>query len=131
MGKARTDRHGYTREQRLIQENRVLKRQISSLRKQIARIDLDRYDSVKEMIQEHYTEDKEEQGREILENLKKSWACRECADGYLEIFVFNKGKSTIYYRICSNAPACMNRTKSQEYTPTVKGIMRKGKDEQV
>lgn len=131
MGKARTDRNGYTREQRLIQENRMLKRQVSSLRKQIARIDLDRYDSVKEMIQEHYKEGKEEQGKEILENLKKSWACRECEDGYLEIFVFNRGSDTIYYRICSNAPGCINRTKAQTYTPTVKGIMRKDKNGQV
>lgn len=129
MGKARTDRYGYTREQALIQENRTLKRQVSSLRKQIARIDLDRYDAVKEMIQENYKEGKEEEGREILENLKKSWGCRECEDGYLEIFVFNRGKDTIYYRICSNAPACMNRTKAKIYTPTVKGIMRKEKDE--
>lgn len=129
MGKARTDRHGYTREQRLIQENRLLKRQVSSLRKQLARIDLDRYDTVREMIEEHYKEDKEEAGKEILENLKKSWACHKCADGYLEIFIFNKGSSTIYYRICSNAPACMHRTKAKTYTPSVKGIIRKEKDE--
>ena len=77
MGKARTDRYGHTREQKLIQENRLLKRQVSSLRKQLARIDLDRYDAVKEMIQEHYKEDRAEEGREILENLKKSWICHK------------------------------------------------------
>lgn len=129
MGKARTDRNGYTREQRLIQENRMLKRQISSLRKQIARIDLDRYDSVKEMIQEHYKEGREEEGKEILENLRKSWTCHKCDEGYLEIFTYNVGEHTFYYRICSNAPHCRNRTKPQKYAPTVKGIMRKYKDE--
>jgi hypothetical protein len=129
MGKARTDKYGQTREQALIKENRVLKRQVQSLRKTLARIDLDRYDTVKEMIEQHYTDGREKQGKEILENLKKSWRCYKCDDGYLEIFVFNRGQDTIYYRICSNAPACMNRTKPQTYTPSVKGIMRKDQDE--
>ena len=129
MGKARTDRYGNTKEQSLLRENQALKRQISSLRKQLARIDLDRYDTVKEMIQEHYQEDRAEEGKEILENLKRSWLCHKCEGGYLEIFVLNRGTDTIYYRICSNAPVCMHRTKPQIYTPGVKGIMRKTKDE--
>jgi hypothetical protein len=124
MGKARTDKHGYTREQRLHEENQQLKRQISSLRKQIARLDLDRFDVVKELIEEHYQEDKALEGKAILDKLKKSWACRECADGHLEIFVHNRGGEPWYYRVCSNAPECGNRTKSQPYTPQVKGILR-------
>ena len=131
MGKARINRYGQTKEQELRQENQQLKRMVSSLRKQIARIDLDRYESVKEMIQEHYKEGKEEEGKEILENLKKTWECHKCNEGYLEIFVLNRGSDTIYYRICSNAPACMNRTKTQIYSQNVKGIMRKDKNEQV
>ena len=129
MGKARTDRNGYTREQALVQENRLLKRQVSALRKQLARLDLDRYDVIKDMIQECYKEGKTEEGKEILESLKKTWACDKCADGYMEIFVFNRGPDTIYYRICSNTPNCSNRTKAKTYTPAVKGIMRKDKNE--
>jgi hypothetical protein len=126
MGKARTNRRGFTKEQELIQENRTLKRQISSLRKQLARVELDRYDAAKEIIQEHYTEDREEQGKEILENLKKSWACREC-DGYLEIKLYSKVGETWYFRKCNN---CTNRTKSQRYNDkTVKGIIKEVKDE--
>ena len=129
MSKNRTDRYGNTKEQRLKNENDKLKRQISSLRKQIARLDLDRYDTIKDLINEHYKEDRAEQGKEILENLKKSWTCRECETGYLEIFVYNRGGETWYYRICSNAPNCLNRTKPKLYTLQVKGIIRKGSEE--
>jgi hypothetical protein len=128
MGKARINSRGYTLEQQLKKENQQLKQQISQLRKQLARVDLDRYDTVKEIIEQHYQQEKAEQGKEILENLKKTWACTECGDGHLEIFIYNRGNETFYYRICSNAPGCMNRTKSQKYDPTaVKGIIRKDK----
>lgn len=127
MGKARTDRNGYTREQKLVNENKKLKQAISQLRKQLARIDLDRYDTVKEMIQEHYQEEKAEQGQQILDNLKEAWKCNGCGMGHLEIFVYNRGDTTYYYRICSEAPNCVNRTKSKPYTPNVKGIIRKSK----
>lgn len=130
MGKARTDKNGRTREQRLFEENQRLKRQISSLRKQIARIDLDRYDTIKDMIEEHYQEDKEAQGKEILESLKKTWACHKCDDGHLQIFVYNRAGETWYFRSCSNAPGCMHRTKAQPYSLTVKGIKRDVKDDE-
>ena len=71
MGKARTDRRGYTREQALIQENRMLKKQVASLRKQLARLDIDRLNIAREVIEEHYSEEKPDEKREILDNLKK------------------------------------------------------------
>jgi cell division septum initiation protein DivIVA len=131
MGKSRTDKYGNTREQSLIQENRTLKRMISSLRKQLARLDVDRINIAKEVIQECYKEGKEEEGKEILENLKKIWTCHKCQEGHMEIFIFNRGPDTIYYRICSNAPNCLHRTKAKIYTANVKGIMRKDKNEKI
>lgn len=128
MGKARTDRSGHTREQRLSHENQQLKKQLCALRKRLARIDLDRYDLVKEMIHEHYQEDRAEQGEQILESLKKTWSCKTCGDGFLEIFIYSRAGETWYYRICNNAPDCPNRTKSQPYLPSVKGIVRKDKE---
>ena len=130
MGKARTDKNGHTREQKLLHENQQLKKQISSLRKQLARIDLDRYSTVRDMIEEHYQEDKLETGREILENLRKQWACNVCHNGHLEIFVYNRAGQTHYYRICSNAPDCTNRTLSKPYdAANVAGIMRKSSED--
>jgi hypothetical protein len=130
MGKARTDKYGNTKEQRLVRENEKLKRQIGGLRKQIARLDLDRYDIVREMLEEHRQEDRAEQGKHVLESLKKTWACHKCEDGVMEIFIYTRTQEMYYYRICDNAPACMNRTKAQPYSQTVKGIIRKDRHSQ-
>jgi len=130
MGKARTDRYGNTKEKSLRLENQRLKKQVSSLRKQLARIDIDRYSTVKDMIEEQYQGEQLAAGKEILENLKKQWSCKQCPDGFLEIFVYNRANETYYYRICSNAPDCSNRTLAKPYSAAnVVGIMRKGSEE--
>lgn len=122
MGKNKRSDKEYTREQRLIQENRTLKRQIAHLRKELARVDLDRYPNLKETIEKHYQEDKAQEGQDILERLKKEWKCEKPGcEGYLEIFVYNKVGNAWYYRKCN---CCDNRTKSQKYSPDVKGIVK-------
>jgi hypothetical protein len=125
VGKSKRGSKEYSREQRLNHENQRLKREVGRLRKELARIDLDRYESVKEAIEQHYQDDSAQQGREILEKIKKEWACNEpnCT-GFLEIFTYNKMGATWYYRICSNSPSCRNRTKAQKWSPEVKGPMR-------
>lgn len=124
MGKSKRSDKEFSREQKLIQENQKLKRQIGTLRKQLARLDLDRYSQVREIIEDHYQEDRAEEGQNIMERLKKEWACHEggCT-GYLEIILYNKINSTWYYRKCSNCP---HRTKSQKYDDSVKGIKKNG-----
>lgn len=121
MGKSKRGDKEYSREQRLVQENRLLRKQLSSLRKQLARVDLDRYQNLKETIEKHYREDQAQAGQEIIEKLKQEWQCMECKEGYLEILLFNKLDSTYYYRKCNT---CSHRTKSQKYTPEVKGIIK-------
>lgn len=121
MGKSKRSDREYSKEQRLVKENKQLKQQVAQLRKQLARIDLDRYSSVKEMIEEHYQEDKAQEGQDILEKLKKEWECHECHEGQLEIILYNKLDSTWYFRKCNS---CNNRTKSQKYSPDVKGIIK-------
>lgn len=125
MGKSKKGDQEFTREQRLVHENRLLKRQLSSLRKELARVDLDRYTNLKETIEQHYQEDRAQEGRDILEKVKKEWSCKEpdCT-GYLEIFLFTKIDSIWYYRRCN---CCTHRTKSQKYTPEVKGILKESK----
>ena len=129
MPKARTNRYGNTVEKQLRLENQQLKKQISSLRKQLARLDIDRYSTVKDMIEQHYEGEKLATGKEILQNLKKQWKCNSCHDGFLEIFVYNRADQTYYYRICSNSPDCTNRTLAKPYSAAnVVGIMRKNSD---
>ena len=121
MGKLKRGTKEISREQRLIHENKMLKRELGQIRKQLARIDLDRYDSVKEMLEEHNPEGQAAFGAEFLENLKKTWLCNDCRQGYLEIVIYNKVNSTFYYRHCTH---CENRTKSQKHTQDVQGIVR-------
>jgi len=129
VGKTRTDRRGNTREQQLSYENQRLKKTVASLRKQLARLDLDRYTQVREMIEEHYQEDQVQEGQDILDKIKQEWACKiEGCGGILEIFTYNKIDHTWYYRVCNRAPSCKNRTKSQQYDPkAVKGILKDSK----
>ena len=132
MGKSKRSHKEYSREQKLIHENQKLKREIGRLRKELARSDLDRYDSVKEVIDQHDQEDTPASAQDILSKMRQEWACREpnCS-GFLEIFTYNKIGSTWYYRTCSNSPGCKNRTKAQKWSADVKGPVREAADEKV
>lgn len=125
MGKARRGDKELSREQELKYENQKLRREVSSLRKQLARIDLDRYSHVRDMIEEHLSDNEAILTVEDLSNsMKNEWKCHKCDQGHLEIYKYPRGPGEAYYRICSRAPACTNRTISQPWTPSVKGIMR-------
>lgn len=123
MGKSRRGDKERSREQELKYENQKLRREISSLRKQLARIDLDRYVHVKTIVEEHYAQEEVEQNtQDMLASLKNKWQCNECGHGYLEINLYTRLDGTFYYRKCNN---CDHRTKSQKYDEnTVTGIMK-------
>lgn len=122
MGKSRIDRKGYTREQRLLKENQILKRDLAAIRKRLARIELQgRYENVKEAVEDHEKNMGLPTTQDLLESLKKEWACKECKEGYLEIFLYNKLSDTWYYRACNSCP---NRTQSKKYSKEVKGIIK-------
>lgn len=125
MGKARRSDKEYSREQKLAHENQALKRHVSSLRKQLARLDLDRYSQLKETIEQYYQEDRHQEGQDILDKARQEWACREAnCLGFLEIIVFTKMGEPWYYRACN---CCFHRTKSQKHTKDVKGIIKETK----
>jgi hypothetical protein len=126
MGKIRRGHKEKSREQKLIYENKAMKREIASLRKQLARVDLDRYHHVKDIIERSYQLEDESEGRGILEKLRSEWACRECNDGYLEICLYNRPDATFYYRKCVN---CSHRTDSQRWNPKIPGIIKVTEEE--
>lgn len=127
LGKTRRGHKEFSREKRLIYENQRLKRAISSLRKQLARVDVDRYTQIKDIIEEHYAqEDEADRGQNILEKLKKEWSCRECGEGFLKIHIINRLDGVFYYRKCTD---CKNRTNVQPYDSSVKGIIDEPKEE--
>lgn len=124
MGKSRRTAKEFTREQALSNENKKLKRELSILRKKIARLDLDQYTMVRDVVESHEMEDKSKHTENLLESLKETWKCRECTAGYLEIVIFTKLGEPWYFRSCN---LCRNRTHSQRYDSTkVKGIVKNG-----
>jgi hypothetical protein len=125
MGKSRRGSKELNREQKLIQENKELKRQLSQLRRQLARIDLDRYETIRGMVEEYREDKKVEKTEDLLESMKKEWTCHEdgCT-GFLQIFVYSKMGSPWYMRKCSEL-GCKNRTSAKKYDPNkVKGIVK-------
>lgn len=105
--------------QRLKLENQKLKKQISSLRKQLSRIDIDRYQSLKDIIENQAEEDNQFETDRALDDLKRKWECHVCAKDYLRLVVVPRQDGTFYFRRC---PSCMNKTKLKRYTENVEGI---------
>lgn len=122
MGKSRRGDKERSREQELKFENQRLRRTVSSLRKQLARIDLDRYSHVRDMVEEHLADQEVIVTTEdMLKSMKNEWKCHECGDGYLEITLYGKMGQTWYFRKCNSCP---HRTTSQAYSPSVRGIIK-------
>lgn len=123
MGKARRGDKERSREQELKFENNKLKRQVSSLRKQLARLDLDRHSYVRDIVEEHMAGEEVDQSTEaMLESMKNTWKCNQCNEGHLQIETYPKAGELWYYRSCSNQ--CGHRTLGKPYDPnSVKGIL--------
>lgn len=116
----------FTREQRIIKENKQLKRELAHLRKQIARIETGRFETAKRLSDQEESQVFQENIDNIssnLEDLKKEWTCRDCKVGFLEIFLYTKLGQVFYYRKCNS---CNNRTKGKRYdSGSVRGIISK------
>ena len=116
----------FTKEQRLIKENRQLKRELAHLRKQISRLDLEGLESAKQMVfdQEEDVRLNETVGEPSaeLERLKRIWACNDCKVGWLEITLYSKTGQSWYFRKCNS---CHKRTRGQRYDEqSVRGIIK-------
>jgi cell division septum initiation protein DivIVA len=122
LGKSSRGEKEYSRLQESLHENKKLKKEISSLRKQLARIDLDRHSYVREIVDEHLAfEEQETSTKDMLKSMKNTWQCRECGEGFLQIHLYTRRDGTFYFRHCNS---CTHRTRSKRYTPDVKGIFK-------
>lgn len=126
MGKSKRSDKEYTREQRLVKENKALKKELAHLRKQIARLDGSRFETLRSMVAD---QEESQRFQEInapvisnIEALKRDWACRSCSEGFLEIVLYSKLGQTWYYRKCN---CCHHRTHGKRYSEEVKGIVKK------
>ena len=107
--------------QKLKYENKLLKKRISTLRKQLQRVDIDRYQNLKDLLYKHANEDLAAKIKAEKEKLKKEWECRECRTGFMKIHTISRLDGVFYYRKCTN-DSCGHRTKTKPYTDNVEGI---------
>jgi septal ring factor EnvC (AmiA/AmiB activator) len=109
----------YDQLQRLKSENRKLRQQISQLRKQISRIDIDRFQNLKDLLDAQDREEQEQAAQEQQKTLERQWACWECGQGTMRLVVLERRDGVHYYRCCDN---CKKRTKLQKYNDKVEGV---------
>lgn len=110
-------------DKKLKEENKKLKRTVQSLRKQLSRIDVDRYQQLQELVDTQVKEDKQfhdEPRRESKrEEAKEKWRCFECGEGFLRLLVLNRPDGVFYIRKCSD---CRHKTRVKRYSSDVQGI---------
>ena len=105
--------------QKLKTENKMLKRQLARIRKQLERVDLEHYENVKEIVDKHEKEYQEVQFQEETEQLEKRWKCFECVDGVMRLKILTRRDGLKYYRMCD---CCSNRTKAKPYNKRIQGV---------
>jgi DNA-directed RNA polymerase subunit M/transcription elongation factor TFIIS len=107
--------------QRLKHENEKLKRQITSLRKQLSRVDIDRYQNLKELVQQQYEEDQAEfKALKTKQSLRAQWLCHDCGQDVLKIVIVTRRDGDFYFRRCNH---CGKRTKLQRYNDKIEGLI--------
>lgn len=105
--------------QRLKRENDQLKKRISSLRKQISRIDVDRYENLQEIVHKFDQQDLQERLADERKEQEKKWKCHKCPDGILKLKLFDRHDGTFYFRKCD---CCPNRTILKRWKDGIEGV---------
>jgi len=119
VGRIKRGDKEYDLTQRLKHDNKILKKRITSLRKQIARIDLDRYHNIRDLLSKYKAEDKEKLLEKEEEKIRNKWKCHSCTTDYLRLIIITRRDGMYYYRKCGN---CDNRTKLQKYHEKIEGV---------
>lgn len=107
----------HDRMQRLVHENQKLKKQISALRKQMSRIDVDRFQNLKDLLDAQDRENQQEALARRQEDAQKEWQCWDCSEGTLRLTILERRDGVFYYRKCDSCP---KRTRLQPYGAKVK-----------
>lgn len=104
--------------QYLKDQNKRLKREISSLRKQIQRLDLDRFASFKEALDRIDEIEMEQTAKRKEKDIsKEKWKCWDCNVGQMRLKVWDRLDGPHYQRVCDH---CNKRTTMKKWTPEVK-----------
>lgn len=103
---------------RLKLENQKLRKEVSSLRKQLSRIDLDRHHNIKEILEEEQ-QNTSNSSKNNLDELKHRWECHTCHNDYLRLTIVRRIDGIFYFRRC---PACLYKTRLKKFTNDIEGI---------
>jgi hypothetical protein len=98
---------------------RKLKKENSSLRKQLARIDTQRFEHLEELVDQQAMEERQLDHKSKRQKLIEKWNCYKCEDGILKIIIINRPDGLHYFRRCNK---CSNKTKLKRYSDEVEGI---------
>jgi hypothetical protein len=109
----------YDELQKLKHENQKLKKQVAALRKQITRIDIDRYENLKHLIDKYDNLENKASIKKEKDKLKQKWQCFDCKTGIMYVYTTFRVDGQHYYRKCNN---CNNKTKLKPYTANVEGL---------
>jgi hypothetical protein len=116
----------HNRLQEALHENKLLKRRISALEKQLSRIDLTKHQNLRNLVGKQRRESLEEGKAKRLETAKKHWLCHKCGKDYLRIVIWDHPvKGLAYYRKCGYPP-CQHRTEMKAYSHSIEGITECG-----
>jgi len=105
--------------ERLKRDNKILKKQVAALRREIQRLDYDHIDDLVKSQEESGTTEEKIEYKSKNEREREQWVCFECNKGILKLVIINKPNEKIYFRKCDN---CGKRTRTKKYTKDVKGI---------
>lgn len=104
--------------QRLKAENLQLKRQLTRIRKQLARDQADRFDSIDNALEAQIREDEALRELRKQQKLIEHWRCFKCKEDYLRLIIIQRPDGGFYFRKC---PGCENRTRLKPLNDKVEG----------
>jgi hypothetical protein len=116
MGKRQMRDKEYDQLQRLKDENRKLKQEISRLRK-MTQHTAEYSDRLKKLTKQQYKEELDYKSKK--EQIIEKWSCHKCNQGVLKIIIVSRADGQYYFRSCN---ICDNRTKIKAYEEAVEGI---------
>jgi len=111
-----------------------LKREVSTLRRQISRAtNPERMADLHDLVMRQREEESQRE-KAYKENKKDKikWQCHECEGGVLKIRLWPRLDGIFYNRVCSKSPECGNKTRFKKYNAeTVQGILEEDEKEKI
>jgi formylmethanofuran dehydrogenase subunit E len=98
MGKSR--RGGKDKEfdeiQRLKQENKKLRAQVTKLRNVVRHVDTNHYQFVQEMLSsEVFQQDSQQAEKDLKKKLECQWGCNDCGKGVMRLTILHRAGDTV------------------------------------